>query len=330
MTINQSNNKKTKHYISLFVILILSSQLFAIPPEHKLKASGGVSDFVVDNNLLYAATDIGTIDIFSLKTHKKIRTINFPEITDFAGDLIAPKLFAIDKLSGQEFILAAVQGQGGFSDIYIVKNNKPQKIIDATKDKMLAKRAVIVDKNTILIGLMSNELVLFEISTHREIYRKQLSTASFSDFEIDDTRALITTSEESGKLWFINIRTGKIIKTFEGRNKDNVYAVGYSKLTFIAAGQDREVGVYKFSGESYALKSDFLVYSANISKSAKYGAYSANENNDIFVFDIETKAKLAELHGQESTQTKIYFLDDNTLISSSEDPNILIWNLKKS
>jgi len=50
--------------ISIIIFLLTSYQSYAISPTFSLKASGGVSDFVIENNILYAATDAGVVDIF--------------------------------------------------------------------------------------------------------------------------------------------------------------------------------------------------------------------------------------------------------------------------
>jgi hypothetical protein len=51
------------------ILLLLSlSNARDIPPLFRLHASGLVSDFVVDGDRLYAATDMGSVDIFDLRT----------------------------------------------------------------------------------------------------------------------------------------------------------------------------------------------------------------------------------------------------------------------
>lgn len=310
------------------IFVLIAGTLNAIPPAYKLETTGGVYDFVVENDTLYAATNNGTIEIFIISQKKKIEQIDLPKIKDFAGDMIAPKLFSVDKLERNDNLLIVAQGEGGFTDIYLIdKKRNFKKIKSAQTHKLIAKRAVFEDRQTILIGLMSNELILCNISSEKPIYKIQLGTSVFSDFTIDKTRAIVTTCEESGKLRFINIRTGKTIKVFSGENKDNVYKVAYANLTFVTAGQDRKVAVYKFSGESYAIEADFLIYSVGISQDGQFAAYPFNEKNHIQVFNTKTKQKIAVLEGQKSTLTKIYFLNNNTLITASEDNNILVWEI---
>ncbi|RLD48992.1 MAG: hypothetical protein DRI94_11775 [Bacteroidetes bacterium] len=69
-------------------------------PVFFLKASGGVYDFVIENNFIYAATDAGVLDIFNFKTKKKIKKILIPNIKNFNGNLKQTKLFSEDKQYG--------------------------------------------------------------------------------------------------------------------------------------------------------------------------------------------------------------------------------------
>ena len=317
-----------KKLIILFYLILIAYTTDAIPPDYVLKSSGSVTDFVIENDLLYACTDVGIVDIFDINNKKKIKTFSIHKITDFTGNIIPAKIFSIDKLSGINEILLCSQGSSGFRNVYIYKNEKLEKIFDSETDKLMIKRAMYIDENLILIGLLSNEIILYNIKEKNQIYRKHLSTSVFSDFILDESRNLIITCEESGTIRLLNSHKGETIKTYSGQNVDNIYKVDYSSRTFIAAGQDRRVSIYHYNNENnYYIEADFLIYCVGLSSDAKYGAYLANENNDIFVFDTETKKILHKLQGQKSTQTKIYFYDNNTIISSSEDPEILIWKL---
>lgn len=310
----------------LLLIIIASLNTFAISPIYSIKASGAVYDFVIEGDILYVATDVGIVDIFNYKIKKKISNIKIPKIKGFAGDLITPKIFSIDKLKNIDGIILTVQGDKGFRDIYYYKDKKLTKIL-SQDDKLMAKKTSFITKDLILIGLLSNELILYNINQHKQIYREQLSTSVFSDFTTDFTRKLAITCEESGKIRLLNSKTGQLIHVFEGQNLDNIYKVYYNKMTFVGAGQDRRVSVYKWGKESYYMKADFLVYSIGLDREGKLCAYPANENNDIYVFDTNTRKILYKLIGQESTLTKIEFLPNNKLISSSEDNKILIWKL---
>jgi len=263
---------------------------------------------------------------FNIKTKKRINEILLPKIKDFAGDFIAPKIFSIDKLKNNKAILLTVQGDAGYRDVFIFSENKLIKIF-SQKEKLMAKRASFITEDLIMLGLLSNEIILYNLKEKKQIYRKQISSSSFSDFTNDKTREITITCEESGKIRMLNSFNGNTIKVFSGQNLDNIYKVCYNKMTFIGAGQDRRVSVYRWGKEEYYIEADFLVYCVGLNKTGKIGAYPANENNDIYVFNTETRKVTHKLIGQKSTLTKIEFLPNKKMISSSEDKYIMFWNL---
>jgi hypothetical protein len=315
----------------LVVLIILSLYgltAMAIGPIHKLKASGAVTDILKDGNTLYAATDNATIDVFSLSSRRLLYKIAFPTISDFMGDVIKPKVYDIDKLSNNDALIATVQGNRGFANVYIIKNKKATLIIKDIESKMMIKRVKFVNENTILLGLLSNELVRFDIVNKKVIYRVQISAYTFSDIVLNKQRTEVITADESGIIHIINATTGKIIKELSGKNVDNIYQIDYQGSTIICGGQDRRLSIYhRNTSQSYYLQSSFLIYSVGLSPSGKLGGYSANEENDIKIFNTVSKQDVAVLQGSETIITHILFTSESEIITSSDDTNILFWKI---
>jgi WD40 repeat protein len=314
--------------IIVFISVLFTSNNF-IKPAYYLKASGLVTDFVIDGSILYAATDKGVVDVFNTKTKRRQNTIKVPLIKDFFGNQKAPKIYSIDKLRDKKGILLTSQGVDGFRDIYICTEQQIIKIINSKTDRFLIKKARFVDNQNILLGLLSNELILYNITKKSIVYRKQLSTSSFSDFCLNKTRTQVASTDEGGVVHLLEVGKGNRIKKFSGNNVDNIYQIDFKNDVIICGGQDRRVAVYHINSDiQYYLNSNFLIYSVGLSPSGKYGGYVATEDNEIYVFDIATKQKLHTLKGQKSTLTKIFFVNDNELITSSEDEYIMFWKLK--
>ena len=315
-------------FIVLIILSVLAVHTKAISPIHKLKADGAVTDILKDGNYLYAATDNACINVFSLQNRRHLYKIDFPKITDFMGDVISPKVYDIDKLSGNDDLIASVQGNRGFANIYLIHNKKPVLIIKDVEAKMMVKRVKFLDKNTILLGLLSNELVRYDLINKKVVYRVQISAYTFSDIVLNKTRTEVITADESGIIHILNARTGKIIKELSGKNVDNIYQIDYQGSTIICGGQDRRLSIYhRNTSQSYYLMSSFLIYSVGLSPSGKLGAYSANEENDIKVFNTISKQDVALLQGSETVITRILFTSESELITSSDDPNILFWKI---
>ena len=149
--------------ISLVVCLYDISE--AQNPVFSLQATGPVTDFVLENNLLYAAIDQGVVDIFDITKKKRIDQIRLPLSKDFMGENIPTNVYTIDKLGDE--ILLIVQGNRGFRDLILVSEGSFIKAIDSEKDEMMIKKARFVDKTKVLLGLLSNELVLFDVKNSK-------------------------------------------------------------------------------------------------------------------------------------------------------------------
>jgi WD40 repeat protein len=202
--------------------------------------------------------------------------------------------------------------------------------VDADVDKMLVKKARFIDDSKILLGLMCNELILFDIEKKKVIFNLSISSYTFSDFDVSEDKQFAFTSDESGIVHKIDIQQGKIVKEFSGNNVDNVYKLVYQNGKIITAGQDRRVGVYNTLVENqYYLQKNFLVYSVGLNEEATLGAFTADEENNIILFDIASKLEISKLSGHQSVITKMEFVGNSTLVSAADDQFLMIWEISK-
>ncbi len=281
-----------------------------------------------DGSNLYVATDNGTVDIFDLNSKRRFVNIVFPKIEDFTGEKIAAKIFSIDKIPGNDTLLMVCQGMSGFRDVFIYYDQLI-KVIDATSQKMMIREARFVKPDLILMGLTSDELLLFDVTAKKILYRIQIGHYTFDDLVLTSDRSKVLTSDESGIIHMFLTDDGTLLKKYEGQNVDNVFKIDIKDDVLICGGQDRRVAVYDIiSSDAYHIQGDFPVYCVALSPSGGYGAYSSNEDSDIVVFDIDTRDVLFTLTGQESTVNNILFCSDNKLIVSCESEKIYFWNLK--
>ena len=310
-----------KLFLSLF---FLSLSLFALEPTKTYKADGTVVDMKIDNNLLYVATDAGSVDIFDIKTTKKVKKIEVEKIKDFVGDEVDSKVYSVDVLD--KSILVLSQTSGGFRRVDIHVNGKRERVIDA-KDYMAIAKAKFLDKNTIILALLSNEIISFDITTKQKNWIFQASGGKFSNFVLDEKREKIVIADESGDLKIHSTKDGKFIKELSGKNLDNVYQVDMKNGVIATAGQDRRVVIYKPFSAYYKI-SPFLIYGVGLSPSGKRVAYSSDENNNVTIFDTTTKEDLVQLTGNKMILTGIVFLNENELFVSSDDSVINFYKVK--
>ena len=308
--------------LSVFASVLLSAELI---PKRIIEASGNVQQIALVEGKIVAGTSVGTVETYNLSDASKLSLVQFPKIKDFTGDEVAPKVFSVDRIENS--LLAVVQASNGARELYKIDEGKPQVLIDSSANLFISK-AKFVDQNRILVALLSNEFLLWDVKNKKEIYRIQPNPSHFSDFALNENKTMVASSCESGEITVFDALSGKIIKVLKGGNVDNVYKVDFKKEKILCAGQDRRGIIYELGNGAYErYDGSFLLYAGALSPSLKFGAYAFNEQNDIVLFDLASKSKVYTLKGQKSTLNTIVFASERELVSSSDDQFIMIWRL---
>jgi len=298
----------------------------AITPTQEIQTNGTVKDMVLRDDMLLMGTDNGVLQVYDYKNKVFTKNITLEKVKDFVGDEVPARVFSIDKIEGR-YLLLSDSGKGGYANLWMHENNMTTQFISAA-DKKAAIKARFIDKEHILLGFLSNEAALFDVQSKKELFRVQLSESKFSDFALNEEKSQAVFSCESGVLNVIDTKTGKLLKELKGLNVDNVYKVDYKKGIISGAGQDRRGSLYDVdSGKGEYIEGSFLIYATALSPSTKKVAFTMDEQNNITIFNTNTKSKLAELKGQKSTLNTIIFKDENVLFSSSDDNTVMMWNL---
>lgn len=313
----------------LLSITLLCASLFAAPlkqPVGSFEGSGSVVDIVYKNGKIYSATAASSVDIFDFETKKLLQKIEVPKIIDFAGDLVHSKVYSVDVIEDKILILS--QDKDGFRRIHIHKNDKTELLFD-TNEALAVAKAKFLNKDTILLGLLSNELISYDINKKTYNWSLQVSGAKFSDFVLNEQKSEVVVADESGDLKIHDTKNGKRLKLLADQNLDNVFQVDYKKGVIATAGQDRRTVIYvpKVSS-AYFVESGFLIYSVGLSPSGKTAAFASDELNNVTVFDTITKATLGKFGGNKMTLTKIIFIDEDRFLVGSDDKTINLYSIK--
>lgn len=312
-------------YKLLILLLSLFSLIHAkdIKPTYILKATGFVSDFIVHQDKLYAATDEGIIDVFDLNTKKIIHQISLPPSITPTGEKVRYKIYSVDYFNGK--LLFVTSGKEGYREVWIYENYELRRIIDE-KRKLLIKEARFVDDTKILFGTFGSEMVLFDSEEGYSVYHQQQTQSALGDITLSKDRTQVVMGDESGEVRVLDVKTSNVLHIYNTENLDNVFHVAIANKTVITAGQDRRVGVYREGEKPYHLKSDFLVFCVGISPSGKTGVYSSGLADDLQLFNTYTKQKGDRLVGHSNVLIQIKFMNETMLFSSASDDKILFWN----
>jgi WD40 repeat protein len=316
-----------KIFIILFVIVTWLNAVEVFSPALEIKVNGMSKDMVLRENELIIGTTNGVVQVYDYESKVFTKRFTLPQVQDFMGDMIEPRVFSVDKIEVR-YLMLSDSGKGGYTNLWIHENDVTMQLLDA-KDKKAVIKARFINKDQILLGYLSNEAALFDIKSKEEIYRIQLSESKFSDFALNEAKTQAVFSCESGVLNVIDTATGKLLKVLKGLNVDNVYKVDFKQGIVSAAGQDRRASLYDaLTGKGEYMEASFLIYATALSPSAKRVAFAMDEKNNISIYRRSNKIKIAELQGQKSTLNTIIFKDENTLFSSSDDNTVMMWKLK--
>lgn len=310
-------------FYKLLGLLLLVSSLYAAKvtePTLIMQTSGFVVDLVEDSGKLYCATDASSVDIFDVESKKLIEMIKVEQITDFMGDIIDSKIYSVDVLDDMVMILS--QAQSGARRVHLYKDKKLQLIIPYTDGLFIAK-AKFLDKNNILLGLLSNDIISYDIKNKKINYKIQVSQSKFSDFVFIDNKSKVVIADESGDLKIHNAKDGSFINMLSGQNLDNVFQVDSKNGIVVTAGQDRKVVVYNLKNNSIFHKmATFLIYSVAISPSAKLVAYSNDEQNNVEIFRVSTHSTVGLFGGNKGTISKILFINEKEFFIGSDSTTL--------
>ena len=315
---------------TLFAMLLLLSSLYAYNlemPSATYKADGGVTDMLLTSDKLYAATSVGVIDIFSLKSKKIIKKITLKKIKNFLGESSTVKIFSIDYIDGKLLILA--QANRGYREVYLYEKDTLTKIISA-KERLSIAKAKFIDKNRLILALLGNDIISYDIAKHKENWRIQASLSAFSNFALNEKRSKVIVADESGELHLFATKDASLLKSLKGENLDNVFDVAFKNGIIATAGKDRRCVIYDLkSHSSYHKKSHFFIFSVGVSPNAKFAAYTSDEQNNITLFAIKTKKIIATFGGNSMTVSQILFANEDEFYVASNAKTINFYKIKR-
>lgn len=311
----------------LLIFILCYTSLFAktIKPAFILKSCGLVNDFVLDSFHLYTATNEGIVEIFDIRIEKKVGQILLPSHMSSMGKEVPSKVLSVDRLNNKTLIVST--DINGYRNVWLHDGKTLKNLVDKSK-KLTIKEARFINNEEFIYGTLGYDVARYTTNdSSYSVYSEHIEQSAFSDMAMSEDKKHMVTASESGRVTLIDVKSGNILNKFESLNVDNIYKLDYKNGIIITAGQDRRVGIYPKNAEPYYLKSDFLVYAVGLSPSAKIGVYSANENNDLQLFNVATGKKLDILKGQDSVPSSIKFFDEKGFFSAGFGYSIYYWHI---
>lgn len=295
-----------------------------LSPNLRFYSSGYVNSFVVSHEHLYAGNDIGMVDVFDIKTQKIINRIALPLLTTVADKLIPQNIISVDYFNGKILIVSI--GEDAYRNVWIYENYELKQIVDERK-KLTIKKALFIDDEKILFGTFGSEIILHDTRENYNLYTSHSAQSTMGGLALNSDKTKMVMSYESGEIKVIDVMSSNVERVYSSQNVDNVYDIAMSNGVLITAGQDRRIGVYRDGEKDYHLKSNFLVYAVGLSPSGKTGAYSSGNEQNIQLFDTQTKALGDTLVAHKSRINQIWFKSENEIFSVGSRNTIFYWKL---
>jgi len=312
----------------LFLILTVFAYSLTLKPQKVIHFSHYVDKLAYNKKYLIGGLENSTVEIKDFNTLKTIYIIKLPKIHDFMGDLQPMPVYSLDISPDGKTLLILTEDEDATRDLYLfdLQAKKLQKIFN-TKETLMKAR--FISNNEIFFGLLSDEVMLYDLTQKKFIYRVQADNYVFSTFALNETKTKAAVGDESGSVKIIDTKSGKKLKKIMGFNKDKTLSLDFVKNYVINGSSDKRVAVYDInSGYSkIELVANFLPYSVALSPKLKTFALQYDENNNIKVFDFNKK-ELFTLKGHTMPLNGIFYLNEDKILSFST-AEVIIWNLKE-
>ncbi|MCE3038161.1 WD40 repeat domain-containing protein [Helicobacter anatolicus] len=315
----------------IFTFFFCLGNLFAtsLKPNFTLQTQAEISSLQLTKNKLYASTIHGSVEIYTLYPKPILeKIIKLPKIQDLFNNSYAPKIFHINSNENEEILIVSAN-HNGTRNLNLFKNKK----ITLLLENLNIEKALWLNSHQILIGLLSHEILLFDLEKKKIIYQRQLSQSSLSDMVLNPSKSLLFTTGESGITYAINPYNGRLLNTFDAINKDKVYQIATTDNILITGGQDRQVGIYHFGSNANlqqisSIKNNFLIYAVGIAQNGKNFAYLKNENGEIALINMQNKKEFLTLTNLNAIANTILFYND-FIIVGCDNRFIYFFNTKE-
>lgn len=318
-------NPTTEQGMRFWFVVIMSAVLGwsgELHPKVIVKTSAQVLDMVVRNGVLWASTADGKA--FAVSDKGKIsHSVAIAPLTNYDGETQPQKIMSLDlSPEGTTLALAGEDGR-----LYTSREGKLFKTAFSTRT--VIKKIAFVSENKVILALLSNEIVFFDLAANKTIKSLSGGTSPLSDMALSEDRKIAAIAGEAGIVSLIDTGTMALKRHIKGGNVDNIYKIDYKNGRIITAGQDRRAIVYDVARNAVLARFDasFLIYGAALSPSGSIGVISRDEENRLSVVDVAKRRATETAAGHGATLNRIVFLDERRFASSADENKILLWEI---
>jgi len=209
----------------LFFVSIAYGKVFKNTDIVDLKSA--ITEIRLKDGKLYVSVELGKIYVLDLEEKKVLNVIELPEIENYFGEKLKPKVFSID-ICRNGNIIAVVEGFDGTRELkFITVNDGRIHTIIPGKRRISMTKVRFVDKNNVVVATTGDEILLISLDDKKIHYRKSVGMSTFSDMEINEDKTLVAVGDESGDVHIADVKTGDLVKDLTGINVDRLFNVDF-------------------------------------------------------------------------------------------------------
>jgi len=123
-----------KVFIIYFFSMVWLYAAEVFTPVQKIIVNGMSKDMVLRDKEVVIGTTNGVMQVYDYESKVFIKTLTLPQIQDFMGDMIEPRVFSVDKMDGR-YLMMSDSGKGGYANLWIHENGVTTKVLDASAKK---------------------------------------------------------------------------------------------------------------------------------------------------------------------------------------------------
>jgi len=310
------------------VTMIIAWAVPQYAPIHEIKVKGLAKDMVLVDKVLVIGTDAGHIEAYDTQEYKKIKEIALPNIHDFMGDEIPARIMSVDKI-GEKYLMLSDSGKGGYSNLFLYDGTLKQLISPKDKKTIIKARfvdsehillgylgneaalldiagnkelyrvqlseskfsdfALNEDKIQAVFSCESGVLNVIETKTGKKI--KELKGLNVDNvYRVDYKKDLVAAAGQDRRGALYNVKTGKG-SYIQGNFL--IYATALSpsarKVAF-AMDENNDISIFNTLTKSKlaVLKGQKSTLNVIIFAN-EHRLYSASDDNNVMVWDLDTK-----------------------------------------
>ncbi|NPA33054.1 MAG: hypothetical protein GXO04_05460, partial [Aquificae bacterium] len=251
-----------------------------------------------------------------------------------------------------------VEDNLGKRSVYVYENGSLTPVLKLVN----ASRAMFLDEDNIIIATIANEIWLYNIKEKKTKYKYLVFRFVFSDFDLNNDRTLVAWGDESGKVFFIDPWSGRVLGVGTEGNKDKIFKLSFAENRVIVGGRDKKAVIFNLKEKITERKewkekldapsllkdvktkfinrkldfivlpervyeTDFMVFAVGISPGERWAVFTYDEDGNLALVSPQSPDR--KEMGVGCFVNAVEFIDDRRLLVGCIDGNLKLVEVER-